>query len=89
CFSHVPWSHIWQRNHHTMTRLAKNRKVIYMQTATIAYMHWFVRHWPHSKKEFTNSFPGVTLIYPLMFPGQSRLPFVDAINRWLLVTHMR
>lgn len=89
CFSHVPWSHIWQRNHHTMTRLAKNRKVVYMQTATIAYMHWFVRHWPHSKKEFTNSFPGVTLIYPLMFPGQSRLPFVDAINRWLLVTHMR
>lgn len=89
CFSHVPWSHIWQRNHHTMTRLGRNRKVVYMQTATIAYIHWFVRHWPHSQQEFNSQFPGVKLVYPLLFPGQSRLPLIGWLNRWLLTTEMR
>lgn len=89
CFSHVPWSHIWQRNHHTMTRLGRNRKVVYMQTATIAYIHWFVRHWPHSQEEFYSEFPGVKLVYPLLFPGQSRSGFVAWLNRWLLITEMR
>ena len=89
CFSHVPWSHIWQRNHHTMTRLAKGRKVIYFQTTSIAYMHWFVRHWPHSREEFENSWPGLTLRYPLLFPGQSRVGLIRMINRWLLLTEKR
>jgi glycosyltransferase involved in cell wall biosynthesis len=89
CFSHVPWSHIWQRNHHTMTRLAKGRKVIYFQTTSIAYIHWFVRNWPHALKEYNNTFPGITLIYPLLFPGQSRLPFIALLNRWLMTTQMR
>ncbi len=89
CFSHVPWSHIWQRNHHTMTRLAQNRKVVYFQTTSIAYLHWFVRHWPHAYKEFYNSFPSVQLVYPLMFPGQTKLPFIGWLNRWLLTTEMR
>lgn len=89
CFSHVPWTHIWQRNHHTMMRLAKNRKVIYFQTTSIAYIHWFVFNWPYSFDEFTNKYPGLELVYPLLAPGQSRLPFVNAINRWLLTTQMR
>lgn len=89
CFSHVPWSHIWQRNHHTMTRLAQNRKVIYLQTTSIAYIHWFIRHWPHALHEYKNTFPGVTLAYPLMYPGQSKLPLVGMLNRWFVVTQMR
>lgn len=89
CFSHVPWSHIWQRNHHTMTRLAKNRKVVYFQTTSIAYVHWFVRHWPHSLKEFNSSYPGVELVYPLLFPGQSKVPLVGMLNRWFMITQMR
>lgn len=89
CFSHVPWSHIWQRNHHTMTRLARNRKVVYFQTTSIAYIHWFIRHWPHAYTEFNSSFPGVKLVYPLLFPGQSRLPLIGALNRWLVKTEIR
>lgn len=89
CFSHVPWTHIWQRNHHTMMRLARDRKVIYFQTTSIAYIHWFVRNWQHGLKEYHNSNPALHLVYPLLFPGQSRLPLMASLNRWLLTTEMR
>src|SRR5690606_9895533 len=29
------------------------------------------------------------LVYPLLFPGQSRLPLIGWLNRWLLTTEMR
>lgn len=89
CFSHVPWSHIWQRNHHTMTRLAKARQVVYFQTTSISYIHWFMRNWPHARWEFANTFPGLTLVYPLLYPGQSRVRVLSLINRWLISTHVR
>lgn len=89
CLSHVPWTHIWQRNHHTMMRLAKNRKVIYFQQTAISYIHWFVRHWRHGFSEYTNTYPGIQLVTPLFFPGQSRLPFVGALNRWIIGTQIK
>lgn len=89
CLSHVPWSHIWQRNHHTMMRLAENRKVIYIQQTAISYIHWFVRHWHYGISEYNNTYPGLELETPLFFPGQSRLPFVGALNRWVISTHVR
>jgi glycosyltransferase involved in cell wall biosynthesis len=89
CFSHVPWTHIWQRNHHTMARVARNHKVLYVQTTSIAYIHWFVKLWPKSLKEYQTWYPDVTLLYPILFPGQSKIPLVGVINRWILSTEIK
>jgi UDP-galactopyranose mutase len=72
-----------------MSRVARNHKVLYVQTTSIAYIHWFAKLWPKSLREYNTWYPGVTLLYPLLFPGQSRIPLVGIINRWILSTEVK
>lgn len=87
--SHVPWSHIWQRNHHTMTRLARTRKVIYVEDFATSYLHVFARWVPGSFHAFFMHHKDVVIRHPLLFPGESRSSLARRINRWLLTTHVR
>ncbi len=87
--SHVPWSHIWQRNHHTMTRLARERKVVYVEDFATSYLHVFARWVPGSFHAFFMHHPAVIIRHPLLFPGESRSHGVRRLNRWLLDTHIR
>lgn len=87
--SHVPWSHIWQRNHHTMTRLARQRKVVYVEDFATSYLHVFSRWLPHSFLAFFARHPDVIIRHPLLMPGESHSPRMRRFNRWLLDTHLR
>jgi hypothetical protein len=87
--SHVPWSHIWQRNHHTMTRLARARKIVYVEDFATSYLHIFARWVPGSFYAFFMRHPAVVIRHPLLFPGESRSHWVRRLNRWLLDTHIR
>jgi UDP-galactopyranose mutase len=87
--SHVPWSHIWQRNHHTMTRLARRRKVIYVEDFATTYLHVFTRWLPGSFKVFFMRHPDVVIRHPLLLPGESRFRWMRELNRWLLATNVR
>jgi UDP-galactopyranose mutase len=87
--SHVGWSHIWQRNHHTMTRLARRRKVVYVEDSASSYIHIFARWLPDSLASFFMRHRDVIIRHPLLLPGESRHRFVRELNRWLLETHIR
>lgn len=83
CLSHVPWNHIWQRNHHTMARLARRgHPVLYLHPM---YLH-LVLKWPVSLTKVVDhgDVEGVVPFRPMMLPGMSRLPMVDRVNSWLL-----
>ncbi|MBI5154102.1 glycosyltransferase [Candidatus Poribacteria bacterium] len=82
--SHVYWNHVWQRNHHTMSRLAANgHPVLYM---TPVYLHIAAR-WPGAVINPVSRNPvppGVTTSFAPMIPGGSRFACVDRLNAWLL-----
>ncbi|MCB2156592.1 glycosyltransferase [bacterium] len=83
CVSHVPWDHVWQRNHHTMSRLAeRGHPVLYMRPV---YLH-VVARWPtwviHDPANPVP--PGVVSLNPAMIPGGSRYEWIDRLNAWLL-----
>ncbi len=86
--SHVPWSHIWQRNHHTMTRLARRRKVVYVEDFATSYLHVFARWVPGSFHAFFMRHRDVIIRHPLLMPGESRSTVARRLNRWLLETHV-
>lgn len=89
CLSHVPWRHIWQRNHHTMSRLARKRTVVYMEHFGTTYIHWFARWAPWSFKDLATRHPAVKVRHPLLVPGESRKRPLRIVNRWIMLTHMR
>jgi glycosyltransferase involved in cell wall biosynthesis len=89
CLSHVAWSHIWQRNHHTMTRLAKARPVIYVQVLSTCPIHAFLRNWPGTYRTWTTRQQGVDLVHPLLIPGERRFFFIRLVNQWILRTLCR
>jgi UDP-galactopyranose mutase len=89
CFSHVPWRHIWQRNHHTMTRLANARKVVYVEHFGTTYVHWFAKWAPWSFKDLCTRHAKVNIRHPLLLPGESRIHLARLLNRWILVTFLR
>ena len=83
CVSHVPWDHVWQRNHHTMSRLAeRGHPVLYMRPV---YLH-VVARWPswviHDPANPVP--PGVISLNPAMIPGGSRYEWINRLNAWLL-----
>lgn len=88
CLSHVPWNHIWQRNHHTMTQLAQRRPVVYFQHSGFSYIHSFskalawslVRKGELGKLLFPRDPRGVRIRQLLLLPGESRIAFVAALN---------
>ncbi len=88
CISHVPWSHIWQRNHHTMTRLARRRKVVYVEDFATSYLHVFARWAPGSYRALFWRHPAVRIRHPLLMPGESRFAAVRSLNRWILATNL-
>ncbi|MCX7717908.1 MAG: glycosyltransferase [Candidatus Sumerlaeaceae bacterium] len=89
CISHVPWRHIWQRNHHTMTRLARTRRVVYLQQFGPAYIHVFARWAPGIFRDWAARHELVFVRLPLLYPGESRFSWVMRLNRWIMGTHLR
>lgn len=86
CLSHVAWSHIWQRNHHTMTRLARKRKVLYVQVLSTSPLHAFLRHWPTTRRTYLTRQPGLELLHALFLPGERAFPAIRQLNKWILAT---
>ena len=89
CFSHVPWNHIWQRNHHTMTRLAKARKVLYLQLSGVSYVHVFARRFPEDLPHWRARHESVVVRMPLLLPGESRFPIVQTMNSRILAAYVK
>lgn len=89
CVSHVPWRHIWQRNHHTMTRLAAKRRVVYLQMFGPAYIHVFARWAPGIFLDWAARHDRVMVRMPLLYPGESRFRSVKRLNRWLLSVYLK
>jgi hypothetical protein len=89
CISHVPWRHIWQRNHHTMTRLARSRRVVYLQQFGPAYIHVFARWAPGIFRDWAARHELVFVRLPLLYPGESRFAWAMRLNRWIMGTHLR
>lgn len=89
CLSHVPWNHIWQRNHHTMTRLAQSRQVLYLQLFGSSYLHCFARSLPESLDDLRARHERVHIRMPLLLPGESRSALIMKLNRWILMSHIR
>jgi len=96
CLSHVPWNHIWQRNHHTMTQLARERPVVYLQHSGFSYVHSFARALAWSavrrgelrKLLIPRDTRGVRVRQVLLLPGESRLALVAQVNAQLLALHV-
>ena len=92
CLSHVAWNHIWQRNHHTMTRLALRRRVVYFEHSGHSYLHVYAHLLAHCvlkpdslNKLFFNRNPkGVHQRFFLLLPGESRLSFIALLNARLI-----
>lgn len=79
CITHVSWDHIWQRNHHTMSQLAKHRKVLYCLPEMI---HVCLRY-PERFKTFFPEEMG-NLIYCKIFRlAGEKLPIIYAINKFI------
>jgi hypothetical protein len=89
CFSHVPWNHIWQRNHHTMTRLAQQHKVLYLQLSGVAFVHVFARRFPAELQHLRSRHAAVEVRMPLLLPGESRFPMLQKINSHILAAYVR
>ena len=86
CISHVVWSDVWQRNHHTMQRMAHNRRVLYCNPQTVSV------NILSDIRSFTNAYhpekhsPNLTVITPLVIRGERVFPFIKKINKVLLIT---
>lgn len=89
CLSHVAWTHIWQRNHHTMTRLAKRHRVTYLQVLPTSYVHVFARTFPRTWPEFFGRHEEVKVRQVLLLPGDTRLAAIHRFNDWMLGVDVR
>ncbi|MCD6451557.1 MAG: methyltransferase domain-containing protein [Acidobacteria bacterium] len=76
-FTHVPWEHIWQRNHHTVYRLSKKHRVIYFQPIPIFEFFRSPIHYLKRRIIFFNE--NLILYHPLIAVYENKVPF----GRWL------
>lgn len=92
CLSHVAWPHVWQRNHHTMTRLARGRRVLYLQVLPTSYVHALARLMPESLTMWRARHPAVPTLavrQALLMPADSKLSAVRRFNDWSLAVDIR
>jgi 2-polyprenyl-3-methyl-5-hydroxy-6-metoxy-1,4-benzoquinol methylase/glycosyltransferase involved in cell wall biosynthesis len=76
-FTHVPWEHIWQRNHHTVYRLSKKHRIIYLQPIPIFELFRNPIHYLKRRIIFFND--NLILYHPLVAVYENQLPG----GRWL------
>ena len=87
CISHVDWmQHIWQRNHHTMSRLAEKRKVLYCYPVTA---HVGIKHpammFPLAHKRFGN----LVFCKILRLSGENHFAWIKALNEFITRTEIK
>ncbi len=81
CISHVDWIHVWQRNHHTMTRLAKRHKVIYCKSEVA---HVVIKYPKILTSMKLQQFDNVIWCKFLRLSGESRSEFIYRLNKFIL-----
>jgi len=83
CFSHVFWDMAaWQRNHHVMSRFSKEFPVIYCRPVSVANIAKDPgKDFQIGVKMMSNR---LTLMVPLLFPGEHRFKLVKKLNQWIL-----
>ncbi|MBM3334120.1 hypothetical protein FJY63_05610, partial [Candidatus Sumerlaeota bacterium] len=65
CIGHVNWRHIWQRNHHTMSHLARRSKVLYINAIRLdTYCKHTPRHILRFRKVHQNLWHYETFVLP-------------------------
>lgn len=86
CISHVDWvQHIWQRNHHTMSQLAKRHKVLYCYPLTA---HVVIKHprmlFPLGRGEYGN------LVFCKIFrlSGENHCRIIRKLNEFITKTEI-
>ena len=84
--SHVQWEHVWQRNQHVMSRMARERKVLYCYPVKGAMLK---QHWRNAWRPVRRDPSGVLLLHYLVVPGSRLSPLIDRLNAWLLAGCMR
>ncbi len=87
CISHVSWTkHIWQRNHHTMTRLASRHKVLYCVLETC---HEAIKH---PQKLFSlkpQQFGNLIYCQMIKLSGGNRLKIIKTLNKFIVQTEIK
>jgi glycosyltransferase involved in cell wall biosynthesis len=85
CFSHVNWDHIWQRNHHLVSRLAERSKVMYINTSRLDA---FAKHTPIKKLRFRRERENLWRYEMFIFPYETLSPLVKRLNAFILETRV-
>jgi len=82
CISHVEWHHVWQRNQHVMSRLARQGRVLYCHPVKIGVLR---KHWLHVLRG-TRKVEGALLYlaYPLVIPGSRVSRTIERLNAALI-----
>ncbi|MBN1868806.1 glycosyltransferase [Candidatus Sumerlaeota bacterium] len=86
CISHVEWNYVWQRNQHTMSRLARHGNVLYcFPVKQRAYR----LHWLDVLRGARRTPSGVHLWYPLVLPGSRLSGWIEGFNKWFLAASLK
>jgi len=86
CVSHVNWRHIWQRNHHTMSQLARLSKVLYINPIRL---DTYCKHTPWHLLRFRKVWKNIWQHEMFVFPLETQSPLFQRLNRFLLETRIR
>jgi UDP-galactopyranose mutase len=86
CISHIEWRHVWQRNQHTMSRLARRGKVLFCFPVK---QRLYRRCWIDVLRGARATPSGVHLWYPLVVPGSRLIPWIERFNAWLIAASLR
>lgn len=87
CLSHVAWKeHIWQRNHHVMSRLARKGTVLYCYPVKFGAI---LRFWKRILTGDWQAPEGVYVHYLLLIPGSRRIAWVESLNTRLATAELR
>lgn len=86
CLSHVNWKHIWQRNHHTMSHLARRSKVLYINTIRL---DTFCKHTPRHILRTRKVRDNLWHAEIFMLPFETKWSLFQRLNRFLLETCIR
>jgi len=86
CISHVSWDHVWQRNHQTMTRLARKHKILYCLPEVA---HVLIKHpnmiFPRKLKPVENLF-----YYKILrLSGETRFNIINKLNKFIIVSEIK
>jgi len=86
CLSHVNWRHVWQRNHHTMSHLAKRSKVLYINTIRL---DTYTKHTPRHKLRFKRVAANIWQCEMFVLPFEMVSPVFQRLNRFLLEARIK